>query len=188
MEFDEKVVHFNIFEVMKYPSDSHSVFVMSVIDLVVQEIFEIDSRNKLEVVLTKHLKLGATYDVELGAELECMVETLQSLASTKTRYELATIFTPESHQKLLTSVVQAPKVELKSLPKHLKYAYLEGKKTLSIIISAKLDPSQEERLIRILKDHKKAIRWTIADIKGIDLSFCMHRIWLEDDVKHVRQA
>ncbi|XP_075098010.1 uncharacterized protein LOC142175325 [Nicotiana tabacum] len=30
------------------------------------------------------------------------------------------------------------------------------------------------------REHKKAIGWTIADIKGISPSFCMHKIFLED--------
>jgi hypothetical protein len=38
-------------------------------------------------------------------------------------------------------------------------------------------------LISVLKEHKEAIGWTIADLKGIDPSICMHRIHLEDDVK-----
>lgn len=38
-------------------------------------------------------------------------------------------------------------MELKPLPDHLKYAYLDDKDTLPIIISAKLSPSQEEMLI-----------------------------------------
>ena len=59
---------------------------------------------------------------------------------------------------------------------------------LPIIIFAKLDPNQEERLICILKDHKEVIGWIITDIKGISLLVCMHRIRLEKGVKPVRQA
>ena len=39
----------------------------------------------------------------------------------------------------------------------------------------------------MLKKHKKAIGWTLADILGISPSTCMHRILLEDGVKPVRQ-
>jgi hypothetical protein len=31
----------------------------------------------------------------------------------------------------------------------------------------------------VLKEHKEAIGWTVADPKGIDPSICMHRIYLE---------
>ena len=40
----------------------------------------------------------------------------------------------------------------------------------------------------MLWDHKTAIRWTIANIKGISPSMCMHRILLEDSSKPSREA
>ncbi|KAL4363177.1 hypothetical protein GQ457_04G023060 [Hibiscus cannabinus] len=43
--------------------------------------------------------------------------------------------------------------------------------------------TQEERLIAILRQHKEALGWTIADIKGISPTICMHKILLEDDHK-----
>ena len=55
MKFDREIVHFNIFEAMKYLSSSNSVFAVSVIDPVVQEVFEIHGRDELKVVLIKHL-------------------------------------------------------------------------------------------------------------------------------------
>ncbi|XP_027166293.1 uncharacterized protein LOC113766283 [Coffea eugenioides] len=154
MEFDGEVVHFNIFDVMKYPPESHSVFAASVINPVVQEVFELNGRDELEVAFTKHLELEANYDVELSAELKHTIEALQSLA---------------------------PVVELKPLPDHLRYAYLDEGKTLLVIISAKLSAVQEEKLIRVLQEHKEAIGWSIADIKGISPSLCMHRIRFEED-------
>ena len=94
MKFDEKIVHFNIFEVMKYPSTSSSnlVFAISVIDPMVQKVFEIDSRDELEVILTKHIELSTTHSRELGDELQNMVGALQSLATTTTRYGLCIYF------------------------------------------------------------------------------------------------
>ncbi|KAH9669232.1 hypothetical protein KPL70_021706 [Citrus sinensis] len=63
----------------------------------------------------------------------------------------------------------APKIELKPLPSHLKYMFLGDGETLPVIISSKLSTLEEEKLIRVLKDYKKAIGWTIADIKGISV-------------------
>ena len=40
----------------------------------------------------------------------------------------------------------------------------------------------------MLKDHRTSIGWTIADIKGISQSTCMHRILLEDGAKPTRKA
>ncbi|KAL4361384.1 hypothetical protein GQ457_04G020110 [Hibiscus cannabinus] len=42
---------------------------------------------------------------------------------------------------------------------------------------------QEKRLIATLRQHKEALGWTIADIKGISPTICMHKILLEDNHK-----
>ncbi|XP_071933264.1 uncharacterized protein [Coffea arabica] len=91
-------------------------------------------------------------------------------------------------QKVFETVGRAPVLELKPLPEHLKYAYLGDNETLPVIISAALSKTQEEKLIRVLREHKEAIGWTIADVKGISPSIYMHRIRLEEDAKPVRQA
>ncbi|XP_075101709.1 uncharacterized protein LOC107791089 [Nicotiana tabacum] len=78
------------------------------------------------------------------------------------------------------SIEEAPKLELKPLSVHLHYAYLGNSKILLVIISSSLTNTQEEKLLRVLREHKKAIGWTIVDIKGIIPSFCMHKIFLED--------
>ncbi|KAL4290992.1 hypothetical protein GQ457_14G017000 [Hibiscus cannabinus] len=46
-----------------------------------------------------------------------------------------------------------------------------------------LSKDQEERLITTLRQHKEALGWTIADIKGISPTICMHKILLEDNHK-----
>ncbi|KAL2471916.1 Uncharacterized protein Adt_40052 [Abeliophyllum distichum] len=40
---------------------------------------------------------------------------------------------------------------------------------------------EEEKLLRILKEHKTAIGCTIADIRGISPSLCMHKILMEEN-------
>ena len=49
--------------------------------------------------------------------------------------------------KMLSSVEQPPTLELKPLPSHLKYAYLERDGKLPIIISALLTNEQEQQLL-----------------------------------------
>ncbi|GJT71451.1 DNA-directed DNA polymerase [Tanacetum coccineum] len=51
-----------------------------------------------------------------------------------------------------------------------------------------LTPVEDERLIRILRDYKEAIGWTIADISGISPSTCMHKILLEEGATPVKQV
>ncbi|KAL0289232.1 UNVERIFIED_CONTAM: Retrovirus-related Pol polyprotein from transposon opus [Sesamum calycinum] len=92
-----------------------------------------------------------------------------------------------THTKLLPSVLQAPKLELKPLPEHLKYIYLGNEETLPAIISSKLSKEHEEKLVTLLREHRTAIGWTLADIKGISPAMCMHRIYLEDNTKPSRE-
>ena len=77
------------------------------------------------------------------------------------------------------SVEQPPKMEQKPLPSHLKYAYLGVASTLPMIISASLTELEEEKLLRVLRDHKNALGWLLTDLNGIRPSMFMHRILLE---------
>nr|GEW32754.1 hypothetical protein [Tanacetum cinerariifolium] len=73
------------------------------------------------------------------------------------------------------------KVELKDLPPHLEYVFLEGDDKFPIIIAKDLSVEEKAALIKVLKSHKKAIAWKLSDIKGINLEFCTHKILMEDD-------
>ena len=88
-----------------------------------------------------------------------------------------------SPSQLIPCIEKPPIVEEKQLPNHLRYAYLEEESTLPVIISSSLSNMKEEKLLKILKEHKEAIGWSLADIKGIRPSMCMHMILLEDDSK-----
>ncbi|KAL9382107.1 hypothetical protein Peur_025142 [Populus x canadensis] len=92
-----------------------------------------------------------------------------------------------SHKKLLPSILQAPELELKPLPDNLKYVFIGDNNTLPVIIASGLTNTQEEKLVKLLCDHKTTIGWTLADIKGISPSMCMHHILLEDNVKPTRE-
>ncbi|GJT00957.1 reverse transcriptase domain-containing protein [Tanacetum coccineum] len=82
-----------------------------------------------------------------------------------------------------SSIDQPPIVELKDLPSHLEYAFFEGNDKLPVIIAKDLKDEEKDRLLKVLKSHKRAITWNISDIKGIDLQFCTHKILMEDDSK-----
>nr|GEW90314.1 reverse transcriptase domain-containing protein [Tanacetum cinerariifolium] len=74
-------------------------------------------------------------------------------------------------------------LELKELPSHLEYAFLEGTDKLPVIISKELKDEEKSALLKVLKSHKRAIAWKISNIKGIDPHFCTHKILMEDDFK-----
>jgi len=79
------------------------------------------------------------------------------------------------------------KIEMKSLPTHLKYVFLEENGEKPIIISIHLSKEEEQKVIKVLKVNKEAIGWTFADLKGITPSYCMHKIHMEQDFKLVAQ-
>ncbi|KAI3795442.1 hypothetical protein L1987_38097 [Smallanthus sonchifolius] len=85
------------------------------------------------------------------------------------------------------SIEDPPPVELKELPSHLEYAFLDGESRLPVIIASDLTSDEKERLLEVLKQHKQAIAWRIMDIKGINPSFCAHKILMENDYKPVVQ-
>ena len=74
----------------------------------------------------------------------------------------------------MPSIERPPQLEQKPLPSHLRYAYLRESSTLTVIISASLIVVEEEKLLRVLQDHKDAIGWSLADLKGIRPSMRMH--------------
>nr|GEV17997.1 DNA-directed DNA polymerase [Tanacetum cinerariifolium] len=85
--------------------------------------------------------------------------------------------------KAKSSIGEPPELELKYLPSHLEYAYLEGADKLPVIIAKDLKDDEKEALIKVLKSHKWSIAWKITDIKGIDLRFCTHKILMKEDYK-----
>ncbi|XP_076901115.1 uncharacterized protein LOC143555456 [Bidens hawaiensis] len=89
---------------------------------------------------------------------------------------------------LKPSMLEAPKVELKELPKHLKYAFLGKDNTLPIIIASNLSVEQENALMEVLVANKEAIGWTIADLKGISPSIVMHKILTDPAIKPAHDA
>ncbi|GJU86379.1 reverse transcriptase domain-containing protein [Tanacetum coccineum] len=86
------------------------------------------------------------------------------------------------------SIEEPPELELKDLPSHLEYAYLEENDKLPVIIAKGLKEDEKEALLKVLKSHKRAIAWKITDIKGIDPRFCTHKILMEDDYKPTVQS
>nr|GFB79921.1 reverse transcriptase domain-containing protein [Tanacetum cinerariifolium] len=56
-----------------------------------------------------------------------------------------------------SSVDEPPEVELKDLPPHLEYEFLEGDNKLHVIIAKELGKEEKAALIKVLKSHKRAI-------------------------------
>ncbi|GKB95054.1 reverse transcriptase domain-containing protein [Tanacetum coccineum] len=85
-----------------------------------------------------------------------------------------------------SSIDEPPEVELKDLPPHLEYAFLEDNNKLPVIITKDLSIDEKAALIKVLKSRKR------ANIKGINPEFCSHKILMEEDyeptVQHQRRV
>ncbi|XP_015941248.1 uncharacterized protein LOC107466756 [Arachis duranensis] len=158
-EVGDKTIKFNLEEAMKHPPEKHSVLRCDVIDEVVAEVQEED-HNKLCYHIVEET------DDQEGEHEKVVKNELCELDEKEPRLEA--------------------KSELKPLPSHLKYAFLEDNQKFPVIITSKLS-SEEEKLLDVLRKYKKAIGWSQADIVGIDPCKCMHRIFLQDGARPVRQ-
>ena len=94
----------------------------------------------------------------------------------------------EITQTLVPSIERPPQLEQNPIPSHLSYAYLEESSTLPVIISISLTALEEDKLFRVLRDHKDVIGWSLAYLNGIRPSMCMHWILLEDGHKPSMEA
>ena len=89
--------------------------------------------------------------------------------------------------KPLSFLDQPPKLERKPLPSDLKYVFLGEGESYPAVISSQLSLDQENRLVEVLRKHRGALGWTIADLQGISPLICTHRIFLEDEAKPIRK-
>ncbi|KAM2230551.1 hypothetical protein ACFX1S_014941 [Malus domestica] len=186
MEFDGEIINFNISEAMKFPKDDHSCFSINILDELAQGYLDMLEDDPLETTIAQGFGTKPNMAVPNDEQAE-LVAALESLPKHHGKPSNP-IPISVSTNTLLPSVIQAPILELKSLPDHLKYAFLGEEETLPIIVSSSLTTLEEEKLIRVLKEHKTAIGWTLADIKGISPTTCMHRIFLEEGAKPTREA
>ncbi|XP_016173139.1 uncharacterized protein LOC107615602 [Arachis ipaensis] len=127
---EEKMV-FNVFTTMSYPKESIGEYMMvDTMETLVQGVREED---KLEDEMKQRKPASCS---ELPQE---SIDSTIMLDKTSKEKE------------------QAPKLELKTLPPSLKYAYLGNNDTYPVIINSTLSKEQEEELIKVLKQHKDAI-------------------------------
>ena len=116
--------------------------------------FEVNLIQNLMSEHSEEIELKAKCDNELGSDdvrLNDIVDsTIEWVLSPSSFYLEKTSLTPPSIESSLS-------LKLKTLPKHLKYAYLGEQETLPIIIASDLTDGQEENLMTILKKHKKAM-------------------------------
>ncbi|XP_070013772.1 uncharacterized protein [Nicotiana sylvestris] len=158
---DEKGV-FHVCKSMRQPNSNE---VCSFVDLVINVIVDetsamINVGDMLEAILLNF------DDDEMDGFMEC-VNSLQGMglynyAPRKLSLDLENRTTPPTK----TSIEEPPTLELKPLHPHLRYEFLGPSSTLPVILSSCLTNVQVDSTLAVLQKSKKAIRWTLADIRG----------------------
>ncbi|XLU49898.1 hypothetical protein S245_044712, partial [Arachis hypogaea] len=156
-EIDRRVISFSLDEAMRHPPENHSIFWCDLIDNVVAEVHCTNMDEKIE-----ESSVGNSHEGEEN-------------------------ITPRPNQPEVQIPSQEPEMELKPLPPHLKYSYLDEAHKFPVIVARELTPPQEEKLLDVLRRNKRAIGWSLADLVGISPQVCEHRIFLEEGARPVRQ-
>nr|GEV77315.1 reverse transcriptase domain-containing protein [Tanacetum cinerariifolium] len=81
--------------------------------------------------------------------------------------------TINTNYKIKTSLEEPPMdLKLKPLHDNLEYIFLEEPYFLPVIISSQLFKEKKNKLVSVLKKHKRAFAWKTTNIPGIYPSFC----------------
>jgi len=172
---------------MKHPNqnDDTLYFIDSFMTQVGSFLTSFCERDTLDTQMLGTEYKGCIEMTEFDLERDMSPPAVQSHLSD----EASQVFeTTDSERPLETpSLETPPTLELKELPSHLEYAYLGEDSQLPVIISSELTKDEKERLLCVLKAHKRAIAWKLFDIKGIHPSFCTHKILMTEEFKPVVQ-
>ena len=170
-------VRFSVFNAVRHLTESDACFMIEATEAIVPRKSSLT--DPLEASLVQNAK------EELSEEAEEYVKWMDSFQLNRRKYHEPL---GENTQTSVPLVEQPPQLEQKLLPIHLRYTYLGESSTLPVIISASMIVVEEEKLLRVLRDHKDAIGWSLANLKGIHPSMFMNQILLEDGHKPSMEA
>ncbi|KAG7529819.1 Ribonuclease H-like superfamily, partial [Arabidopsis suecica] len=199
---------FDITNTMKKPTIEGNVFWIEEMDMLADEMLEeLGETDHLQSALTKDSKEGDLHletlvyqkllDEHKAVKNPGEYEDLGEKA--RGEYILDHITRPTTHDVYSTELLdhnpsseanlvsddwfelKAPKVNLKPLPKGLRYVFLGLNSTYPVIVNDELTTDQVNLLITELKKYRKAIGYSLDDIKGISPTLCTHRIHLENE-------
>ena len=127
------------------------------------------SKDSLELCLSLSIDEDDIVEANEFREIVCALKGIEYHPPHDSYEDLG-----ESPPSPKPSMEEPPTLDLKPLPSHLRYTFLGESSTLSVIISSSLTQEEESKLLKVLKDHKQALGWTIFDIRGISLLLCTH--------------
>ena len=186
----DHILHFDIKEMMKKPTTQGEIFYIDEMDALADNFLEeLAIEDSLQHALTieretqmienkESDELVRRLDVHLEEDGEDEFMELPQMTQ-----HAASADIQENLHEADWSELKAPKVELKPLPHGVRYAFLGPNETYPVIVSSELTENELSMLLNELKKYRKALGYSLDDIKGISPSLCMHRIHLEDESK-----
>ncbi|XP_068312392.1 uncharacterized protein [Pyrus communis] len=138
---DRKVV-FKVFEATKHPREQEECFSIDILNQIMSEQFQAQfwpiPRVEVEEVtdIVNILNSGPLHNLRWRHHYEAL---------------------GPAPVKIYPSVEVAPKLDLKQLLTHMRYAFLGASESLLVIIVAKLTYLEEEELFRVLRDYKTTL-------------------------------
>src|SRR5438270_6094312 len=136
-----ETVEFKIFKATRYPDEAPECLMIDVLDEPIQETFEGScSSDYLDLILTNDscMTIEHLHDPLTRDPMRDMIASMEATPFYSSMYRPRFESLPASTSKLLPSIIEAPKLELKPLPEHLKYIFLGDEETLPVIIAADL--------------------------------------------------
>ncbi|XP_024022975.1 uncharacterized protein LOC112092050 [Morus notabilis] len=146
MRVHDEQVTFNVFKAMQFSDDVEKCAAVSIFYVVVnEEIQKMCCKDAFQV------SLFGIFDEDNGEDNAQVtwVGTKQHGDNGKRLFESLEL-TEGVFKRVKPSIKEAPVLELKPLPSHLRYAYLGEGSTLPVIISSSLDSKQEKLLLEQL--------------------------------------
>ncbi|CAJ2640904.1 unnamed protein product [Trifolium pratense] len=156
----DEEVSFNLWEAIKHPNEKDICFKLDATDEAILDVRkQAHQPSSLEQALTESFE---ALDPEKEEEVESFLKQLDALKEvTPLEAKIEELKNDERPGEI--------KLELKTLPSHLKYAFLEEEEKKPVIISNSLSADEEKSLIQILKENKEAIGWSLSDLKELDV-------------------
>ncbi|XP_016199803.1 uncharacterized protein LOC107640818 [Arachis ipaensis] len=131
LRLHEENMVFNVFKAMSYPQESIGKCMM--VDTMEKLVQGVLKEEQCEEIMEQDQQASCGEPLQESIEDSIMLD------------------------KASKREMEAPKLELKTMPPSLKYAYLGDNDTYPVIINSSLNEDQEEELINVLRQHKDAI-------------------------------
>ncbi|XP_073137162.1 uncharacterized protein [Henckelia pumila] len=149
---DEKII-FDVFNALKHSLHNQDCFRIYALDSFVYNFLQDELNDPVKASLT-----NGRCDDEFDEERTDIVAYFNANPTLKkqVRFRLEELGDRKDLVPQKSSIDAPPILELKPLTSHLKYVYLGEDNNLPVIISSSLTGVMEEKLVEVLKEHKRA--------------------------------